>query len=214
MAALRWNALLVSSALTGLATAPDAEAKPRGRYHGPHFAPPVAPVRERPDVAMGFQLDLFPTVVSAINGRAGYAPQVWVGVQPVRLRLIGAHLEPPDAFTFDDQVGDPSITAIAATIDYTFGQNFDGVWLGAGVESWVQRASAKDGSGSAVWTSQVFTVGGGYIWRFAGNFYLDPWVGLHWTLNPRTHQIGSVEYDSSPLQPSASVKVGWFFWAN
>lgn len=184
----------------------------RGRYSGPRFAPPVQEPRPSHDVAVGLQLDLFPTVISAINGRTGYAPQVWAGIQPVRLRLIGAHLEPPDAFTFDDAVVDPSITVLAATIDYTFG-DFDGVWLGAGVESWLQHAAAANGSGTADWSSVVFTFGGGTVWRFAGNFYLDPWLGLHWNLDPRTRQIGDVEYRPSALTPSASVKVGWFFWA-
>jgi hypothetical protein len=164
-------------------------------------------------VAVGAQFDLFPTLVSAVNGKAGYAPQVWAGIAPVRIRFVGAHLSPPDAFTFDDRVDNPSLTVLAATIDYTFGQHFDGPWLGAGVESWIQRASAVDGSGTAEWSTQVFTIGAGYIWRFAGNFYLDPWLGVHGMLNSHTIQVGRVDYSPTPVQASASVKVGWFFWA-
>jgi hypothetical protein len=40
-------------------------------------------------------------------------------------------MEPPDALTFNDDVVDPSLTAVAATIDYTFGRSFDGFWVGA-----------------------------------------------------------------------------------
>jgi hypothetical protein len=162
--------------------------------------------------ALGFQLDLFPTVISAVNGKAGYAPQLWVGIEPVRLRLITAHLEPPNSLTFDPEVVKPMLTVLATTLDYTFGKNLDGVWLGAGTEAWFQRARAKDGSGQAAWTSAVFTVGGGYIWRFAGNFYLDPWLGLHWILNSQRHAVGNVQYSPAALSLSASVKVGWFFW--
>jgi hypothetical protein len=205
--------VLAASALV-LALVSVAEARPTGRYHGPRWAEPPESSPQPARVAMGFQFDLFPTVISAVNGRPGYAPQVWAGVKPVRLRLIGAHLEPPDALTFDDEVVDLEITVVAATIDYTFGRHFDGVWLGAGVESWLEHAAAADGSGGADWSTHVFTAGGGYIWRFAGTFYLDPWVGLHWKLNPQTRRIGSVDYASPPLQPTASVKVGWFFWAD
>jgi hypothetical protein len=151
-------------------------------------------------------------VISAVNGKVGYAPQIWLGVEPVRLRLITAHLQPPDALTFDPDVIDPTLTVLATTLDYTFGENLDGVWLGAGTEAWFQKARAKDGSGQASWTSAVFTFGGGYIWRFAGNFYLDPWLGLHWILNSTRHAVGDVQYSPAALAVSGSVKVGWFFW--
>src|SRR5438477_5429214 len=73
---------------------------------------------ERP-MALGVQLDLFPTVVSAVNGKEGYAPQLWLGIAPIRLRLVGAHLEPPDAFAFADEgFVHPTTTVFATIIDY------------------------------------------------------------------------------------------------
>jgi len=41
-----------------------------------------------------------PTVLSAANGKLGYAPQVWLGIDRARIRFVGSHLEPPDAFAF------------------------------------------------------------------------------------------------------------------
>src|SRR5216110_437859 len=88
-------------------------------------------------LAVGVQLDLFPTVISAVAGHLGYAPQVWAGVDRVRLRLVGAHLEPPDALAFaPDGFRRPTTTVLAAVIDYTFGPRFDGFWVGAGFENW------------------------------------------------------------------------------
>lgn len=165
-------------------------------------------------MAVGAQLDLFPTVVSAINGKVGFAPQVWAGVKPVRLRLIAAHLEPPDGFTFDDNIVSPKITALAATIDYTFGEHFDEWWVGAGTEAWLQSVEAADGSGKAEWTSGVFTLGAGYIIRFWDHFYLDPWLGVHATMNPGPRQVGDVEYEPAPVSASASLKFGAFLWAD
>jgi len=163
-------------------------------------------------MAIGVQLDLFPTVISAINGSLGYAPQVWLGIGHARLRLIGAHLEPPDALAFaDDGFENPTTTSFAVTIDYTFGAHFDGFWLGGGFELWQRTIEHRDVPGTTTgWTSTVATFGGGYIWRFAGNFFLDPWAALHATLNPESVFVGSYEYDPAPIVASASVKVGWF----
>lgn len=162
-------------------------------------------------MAIGLQLDLFPTVISAINGSLGYAPQVWLGVGHARLRLIGAHLEPPDALAFaDDGFENPTTTSFAVTIDYTFGDHFDGFWLGGGFELWQRTIEHRDVPVTAAWTSTVATFGGGYIWRFAGNFFLDPWAALHATLNPESVFVGTYEYDPAPVVASASVKVGWF----
>ena len=39
-------------------------------------------------MALGFNVDLLPTALSAANGKAGYAPQVWLGIDHVRLRVV------------------------------------------------------------------------------------------------------------------------------
>lgn len=162
-------------------------------------------------MAIGVQLDLFPTVVSAINGRLGYAPQVWLGIDHARVRLIGAHFEPPDALAFADEgFENPTTTAFAVTIDYTFGEHFDGFWIGGGFELWQRTIEHRDVAQTATWSSTVATIGGGYIWRFAGNFFLDPWLGVHATLNPETVLLGPYEYEPTPIIASGSVKVGWF----
>jgi hypothetical protein len=162
-------------------------------------------------MALGFNLDLFPTVISAANGKAGYAPQVWLGIEPVRIRFVGAHLEPPDALAFADKgFRHPTTTAFAAILDYTTGPHFDGFWAGAGFELWEQSIEHDGIRATAHWTSAVFTVGGGYIWRFSGNFFLDPWLAAHATLNPQTIALGTFEYKPFPLTAEASLKIGWF----
>jgi hypothetical protein len=164
-----------------------------------------------PPMAIGLQLDLFPTVISAVNGELGYAPQVWLGIGHARLRLIGAHLEPPDGLAFaDDGFENPTTTSFAVTIDYTFGDHFDGFWIGGGFELWQRTIEHRDVAAKAAWTSTVATFGGGYIWRFAGNVFLDPWLALHATLNPESVFLGTYGYDPAPIVASASVKIGWF----
>jgi hypothetical protein len=178
------------------------------------FATPARaeePVRAQ-RTALGFNIDLLPTILSAANGRAGYAPQVWFGVDRVRIRLVGAHLEPPDGFAFAPEgFHHPTTTVFAAIFDYTFGPRFDGAWLGSGFEVWENTIEHDGVPGKAAWTNTVFTVGGGYIWRFAGDFYLDPWLGVHAVLNPTEVDLGSFSYTPFPLQGEVSLKVGWFF---
>ena len=165
----------------------------------------------RRPMAVGFNLDLLPTAISAASGRLGYAPQVWLGIGHARIRFVGAHLELPDALAFAPKgFRHPTTTVFASIIDYTFGSQFDGAWVGSGVESW-QSSIEHDGvAGSVHWSSTVFTVGAGYIWRFAGDFFLDPWAGAHVVLNPQTVSVGSFDYKPFPLQGEVSLKVGWF----
>jgi hypothetical protein len=161
-------------------------------------------------MALGVHLDLFPTVVSAVNGKVGYAPQVWLGIGKVRIRFVGAYLQPPDSFAFASGFKNPTTTALAVVFDYTFGSHFDGFWLGPGFELWQRSIQHEDEPGTARWTNLIATLGFGYIWRFSGNFYLDPWVGVHWTMNPYPVHLGTATYDPFPLMANASVKIGWF----
>lgn len=167
-----------------------------------------------PRFGLGFQLDLFPTVVSAVNGRVGYAPQLWFGVNHARLRLVGAHLEPPDALAFADAGFErPTTTAFAATLDYTFGDHFDGPWVGAGFENWQQTLRHEAVSDELRWSTLVGTVGGGYIFLFGEHFYVDPWLGVHVAFNPSQQRLGTYTYDPPRVLANASVKIG-VMWDN
>jgi hypothetical protein len=197
-----FSACIFGCALLMLVPAGAARAEP---------SPPPELARPRA-LAVGLQADLFPTVISAVDGNLGYAPQIWVGLDHIRLRLVGAHLEPPDALAFADEgFRNPTTTALAVIVDYAFGERFDGAWLGAGFEQWTRTIEHEDVAGSkATWQSAIATVGGGYIWRISGNFYLDFWAALHLTLNPERVVIASHSYKPGVVIPSASIKVGYF----
>ena len=162
-------------------------------------------------MAVGFAIDLLATALSAANGKLGYAPQVWLGIGHARIRFVGAHLQPPDAIAFaPDGFRRPTTTVLATIIDYTFGPRFDGWWIGSGVEAWQSSIQHEAAPGTARWNSTVFTLGGGHIWRVAGDFFLDAWVGAHAVLNPQTVTLGRFDYKPFPLQGEGSLKVGWF----
>jgi hypothetical protein len=74
---------------------------------------------------------------------------------------------------------------------------------------WQNSIQNRDAAGTARWRSTVFTVGGGYIWRFAQDWFIDPWLGGHVVLNPETASLGRFEYKPSVIQGEVSLKVGW-----
>ncbi len=58
--------------------------------------------------------------------------------------------------------------------------------------------------------SNVFTLGAGYVWKFAGNFYLNPWVAGHLLLSGTgPFSAGQDQLYPSMFTPEVSVKLGW-----
>ncbi len=169
---------------------------------------PSAPNERK--LAIGFNVDLLPSIVSAINGKVGGAGQVWFGVDHVRLRLVAANLRLPDGF-LEDGFTKNDVTVTAFIFDYVSGDNFDGFWIGTGLELWQNSIQNKNVAGTVYWTSGVFTVGGGYIWKFYGNFYIDPWVGVHFIMNNRKIELGDKEFTPMPVTAEGSLKIGWNF---
>lgn len=161
-------------------------------------------------MALGVQLDLFPTIASAAAGEVGYAPQLWLGIDHVRVRFVAAHMELPGAMAFQDGFVRPTTTALALVFDYTFGDHFDRWWIGPGFELWQRSIGHEDSDETARFTSLVATLGAGYIFLLPRNFYIDPWVGVHCVMNPHPVDVGGHEYDPFPLVANASVKIGWF----
>lgn len=177
----------------------------------PGTARAVEALEHSAPMALGLNLDVLPSALSAANGKIGYAPQVWLGIRHVRLRFVTAHLEPPDAFAFAPTgFHRPTTTVFATIVDYVFGAHFTGPWIGSGFELWHNGIDHDAVPGNARWNSTLFTVGGGYIWRFAGNLFLDPWAAGHMVLDPQTVSLGPFSYKPFPLQGEVSVKIGWF----
>jgi hypothetical protein len=160
-------------------------------------------------MAIGFNLDLMPTVMSGVNGKLGYGPQVWLGIDRARVRFAGTHLEPPDRFAFAAPgFRHPTTTSFAAMIDYMLGPSFEGSWIGAGFEIWQKTIEYEGISGTARWTSVVFAFAGGYMWRVTDDCFLDPSAGAYFVLNPQTVTIGPNQHNPFPVQGEISLKIG------
>ena len=99
----------------------------------------------------------------------------------------------------------------ALIADYVFGDNMTGFWIGSGVEMWMNEIGHKDTSEKARWTNGVLTVGGGHIWKLAGNLYINPWAGAHFIMNNHSVHLAGKSYTPTGISASVSVKIGYYF---
>ncbi len=162
-------------------------------------------------LVLGYTVDLLPIVMTAASGRMGFSFQTWMGVEHVRLRLVGAQMRMPDALVENSAFEQYDLTVGAMIIDYVFRDDFSGWWIGSGFELWQNRLQHRKSGERIYWASQVFTVGGGYIWKIAGNVFVEPWAAAHMVMNNRTIHSGSDRYTPRRLSGEVSLKFGYFF---
>jgi hypothetical protein len=172
-------------------------------------ARPAAALDLRPE-AVGVEVDLLPVVASAAAGEAGGALQVWAGRDRLRLRLVGADLHYPDAFT-PSPFGDRHTTAAAVLLDLFFRDGFRGPWVAAGAEYWWSEIGLRHGEGRGRWSSPVATVGAGWVLPIWRGLYLNPWAAAHTPLGSRSVAVGGERYHPHPVEAEVSLKLGWAF---
>ncbi len=170
--------------------------------------------QEKRDIALGYSVDLFPTVLSAVDSKFGLSFQTWVGIDRLRLRMVGAHMYKPRKM-LSREFKSHEISAGALILDYmipgTGGGSFGGLWVGTGFEIWNNKLSHSYLRKSAEWNNVVLTAGIGYTWKIAGNFYVDPYVAGHYVMNSGKVRVGVNSYRPDIFQASFGLKVGYFF---
>jgi len=169
-------------------------------------------VSGRPRLALGFTLDLLPTALSAAAGRFGMSGQTWLGIEHVRLRLVGGQMYMPQCLIGGDGFKNHKNTVGAFIVDYVFGEHFDGWWVGTGFELWMNEIGNRHAPDQkARWDNLVWTLGGGYIWRAVDNFYIEPWAAIHVPMNNRNISLAGREFKPMPVSGEVSLKIGYFF---
>jgi hypothetical protein len=149
--------------------------------------------------------------MSAVEGQFGFAGQAWVGIDHLRIRMVGAHYYTPQFLIGDNGFKNQNTNTLAWIFDYVFGNHFDGWWVGTGFELWLNNIGHKGMSATADWNSAVWTVGGGYIWRFWKNLYIEPWAAMHVVMNQHDVNLGGYKYTPLQVTGEVSLKIGWFF---
>ncbi len=161
-------------------------------------------------VAIGYSADLFPTIISAVDNKAGFAFQTWAGVDNVKIRAIGAHLyQPESSYSSSFEEYETNVTAVI--IDRMFSDNFTGFWIGGGIELWNNSIRHKDTGVVREWSDNVLTLGGGYVWKLTDNLYVNPWAAVHYRINDTDVEIAGDSLSRRRVIASGSIKIGYFF---
>jgi hypothetical protein len=154
---------------------------------------------------LGTELDLLPYI------SGGYYVSAWYGIDQFRFRAILTKTTVPE-FVLADGYTDNKLDVYAFIADYFFKKNFEGFWIGTGLESWDAQIKYEAENQTASYNNTVFTLGGGYVWKFYENFYLNPWVAFHYIIaGDKEVRVGGNSFKPNVLTPEASIKVGWHF---
>jgi hypothetical protein len=149
----------------------------------------------------GTEFDLLPFL------NHGYYVSAIVGKGRLRGRLVRTELTIP-GFATDDAFEDNKLAIWGAVVDVFFKDGFSGWWVGSGFERWNGDVTEKASDVRESYQTNMFTLGGGYAWKFSKHFYLNPWAGVHIPISGDQ----SVTFPSSTLEikttPEASVKLG------
>jgi len=154
---------------------------------------------------LGFELDVFPFATG------GYYGSAWLGNNHLRYRAVVAKATTPD-FVLGKDFTENRVQAFAGIVDYFFKPEFKGWWIGSGFEYWKCNIKTKAMVENASYSQTVFTVGGGYVWKFYKNFYLNPWAAAHLRLaGEKQVPVDSKVFKPSAFLPEISIKLGWHF---
>jgi hypothetical protein len=157
---------------------------------------------------VGFELDALPFATG------GYYASAWYGSSPFRYRAVITQTNPPD-FAAGAGFNHLRLDVVALIADWFFGAQADalaGPWIGGGVENWEGRIQEQGTGAHATFSERVATFGGGYVWKFSGNWFLNPWAAVHGIVDgDRSVAVGQHTYRPPLIAPEASLKLGWHF---
>lgn len=157
------------------------------------------------DWTLGTELDLLPYI------SGGYYVSLWYGKDHLRYRGVYANTNLP-SLAVPEGFKNHELWAAAFIVDYFFKENFEGWWVAAGYEYWDSQIETESGSHKLFYNNNVMTVGGGFVWKFAGNFYLNPWGAAHILVTGTgPFEVGDQIYSPSLITPELSLKAGWHF---
>lgn len=169
------------------------------------FGQSSGPAKSSTPITVGAELDMFPYLTG------GYYGSLWVGSNHVRARGVITRATLP-GFVTEDGFEDNQIDVYAAIVDYFIHPDFQGLWIGGGIEYWNGNISLVDSPADAGYDNFIATLGVGYVWKFWKNLYLNPWAAVHVRVAGDDEVIVSNEqFNPRAVLPEASLKLGWHF---
>jgi hypothetical protein len=151
----------------------------------------------------GLELDALPYISS------GYYGSVWYGADHFRIRGVVTKTTVPE-FILPEGFKNNRLKVFAFIVDYFPQLEFRGWWIGSGLEIWNATIEHKNENSAPSYTNTVFTVGGGYVWKFYRNFYLNPWAAAHIIIaGDKDVAVGLHAFKPSVFTGEVSLKIGW-----
>jgi hypothetical protein len=155
--------------------------------------------------AFGLELDALPYI------SGGYYGSVWYGFDHFRIRGVVTKTSVPE-FILPEDYKNNRLKVFAFIVDYFPQLEFQGWWIGSGIEKWNATIEHEDESVAPSYSNTVFTIGGGYVWKFHKNFYLNPWGAAHVIITgAKEVAVGVHIYKPAVFTGEVSLKVGWHF---
>lgn len=158
-----------------------------------------------PKIAMGLEIDALPYLTG------GYYGSLWVGHNHFRYRAIVTQITTP-SFMIEDGFTNNKIQSYTAIADYFFSEGFEKWWVGSGFEYWKGQIQSERKLSTGRYDNVIFTAGGGYVWKFYQNFYLNPWLAVHCRIAGDNYaDVDGLRFRPAFVTPEGSLKIGWHF---
>ncbi|MCB0533481.1 MAG: hypothetical protein H6574_15645 [Lewinellaceae bacterium] len=155
--------------------------------------------------SIGLEADVLPYITG------GYYGSVWYARDHLRYRAVYTKLTTPE-FMLSEGFANNKMRVYTLLVDYFFKPSVDKWWVGAGFEYWDAQIQTDQKLTTANYNTVVFTVGGGHVWKFYRNFYLNPWAALHLRVAGDTEvPVDERVFEPALFIPEGSLKIGWYF---
>lgn len=156
-------------------------------------------------LSIGAEVDVLPYITG------GYYGSVWASKKHFRYRAVITNVTTPE-FMLKDGFGNNKMMVYAALVDYFFKPVPEKWWIGSGFEYWDAEIQTSQKLSKAKYNNTMFTLGGGYVWKFYKNFYLNPWAAAHVRIaGDKSVMVDGEKFEPSLFIPEASLKIGWYF---
>lgn len=164
--------------------------------------------KECSKIYFGLELDALPYI------SGGYYGSVWGKIDNFRIRPVITELTQPE-FVVDNNYKELKTKAYALLVDYVFSTdgNIDNkFWVGTGIEYWDNSIMEKSSGIKKSFANFYYTLGGGYIYKFWNNFYINPWIAFHVKIagDSKVNFVNN-NYSPSAFVPEGSIKIGYEF---
>jgi len=151
----------------------------------------------------GLEIDVLPYITG------GYYFSSWVGSENFRLRGVLSKLSMPE-FVLPNNFSAWEMEVLAVILDYFPAKTgkYQGPWIGVGYEYWESEIEIKKSKRSGELSHNIFTFGGGYIYKFSEHFYLNLWGAGHYVLSGKELVVDGESYKIPSFQGEISLKFG------